>query len=64
MVVQKNKNIEGRRQLSNPPWWKAPPDGVYKINWDAAIHKTRRLINVGIIVRDNMGIVFFFFFFF
>jgi hypothetical protein len=32
MAVKKNKNIVVRRQLATLSRWKAPPDGVYKIN--------------------------------
>ncbi|GLT53802.1 hypothetical protein SLA2020_270480 [Shorea laevis] len=53
-------NMKGDNQevpLHNPivPHWKAPPDGVYKINWDAAIDKSRRIMGVGVIVRDGEG---------
>jgi ribonuclease HI len=53
-------NMKGDNQevsLHNPivPHWKAPPVGVYKINWDAAIDKSRRIMGVGVIVRDGEG---------
>lgn len=35
--------------------WKAPPRGVYKINYDANIDKTRKLMGVGAISRDSEG---------
>lgn len=35
--------------------WKASPIGVYKINWDVAIDKSRKLMGVGVIVRDGVG---------
>lgn len=35
--------------------WKAPPDGMYKINWDVAIDSKNMCMGIGIIVRDCEG---------
>jgi hypothetical protein len=32
--------------------WKAPPIGMYKINWDVAIDSKNMRMGIGIIVRD------------
>jgi hypothetical protein len=34
--------------------WSPPPDGFIKINWNAAINKTKRWIGLGIIARDYL----------
>jgi hypothetical protein len=43
----------------NPPslshQWSKPPQGVYKLNWDAAVDRKQRLIGVGIVARDCKG---------
>ncbi|XP_042951237.1 uncharacterized protein LOC122284558 [Carya illinoinensis] len=35
--------------------WKAPPEGMYKMNWDAALNKSRGLLGVGGLIRDSKG---------
>lgn len=35
--------------------WSPPPYGFIKINWDAAINKTKGWICMGIIARDYLG---------
>ncbi|GLT53412.1 hypothetical protein SLA2020_266820 [Shorea laevis] len=37
------------------PQWKAPSCDVYKINWDIAINKSKKLMGMGVIVRDCNG---------
>lgn len=50
---QKEKNEEVGMPDIVVPGWKVPSCGVYKIKWDAA--KTRKLMSVGVIVRDCEG---------
>jgi ribonuclease HI len=38
------------------PWVK-PPEGKLKINWDAAVCKKKKIMGVGIVIRDHMGVV-------
>jgi hypothetical protein len=35
--------------------WSKPPQGVYKLNWDAAVDRKQRLSGVGIVARDCTG---------
>ncbi|KAF5465302.1 hypothetical protein F2P56_015322 [Juglans regia] len=37
--------------------WKKPPDGKYKINWDAAINVSLGVLGIGAIIRDSQGMV-------
>lgn len=45
--------------LSKPiqPKWRRPPDGVFKLNWDAALHRASHYMGLGIIVHDAEGLV-------
>lgn len=55
VAEQNNNNTEQQQQGTNISRWLAPPCDVYKINWDAAIDKLRKLMGVGVIVRDHEG---------
>jgi hypothetical protein len=46
-----------RVQAMDPPCWQKPPNGRWKINWDAAIHKEAMQMGVGVIIRDEFGSV-------
>jgi hypothetical protein len=35
--------------------WQAPPNGVHKANWDAALNHQSERIDIGIVVRDQEG---------
>jgi isoaspartyl peptidase/L-asparaginase-like protein (Ntn-hydrolase superfamily) len=35
--------------------WKAPPSGMYKANWDAALNPKSERIGIGIVIRDKEG---------
>ncbi|KAG6692602.1 hypothetical protein I3842_10G122900 [Carya illinoinensis] len=35
--------------------WKSPPEGMYKMNWDAAINQPMGLIGIGGLIRDSKG---------
>jgi hypothetical protein len=37
--------------------WMPPPKNTFKINWDASLDKTRRIVGMGIIARDGSGSV-------
>jgi ribonuclease HI len=37
------------------PCWMKPPEGIIKINFDAAINKNTGLVGLGVIARDCMG---------
>ena len=39
------------------PKWKAPPMGFFKINTDAAAFEDGRKSCIGVVIRDNMGVV-------
>jgi hypothetical protein len=49
--IRKN-NKEVRKLDTIVPKWVFPPCGVYKINWDAPIDKTEKMMGVGVMVRD------------
>jgi hypothetical protein len=52
---QKVPTAEVHSPVCPVPTWKAPPWGVFKINWDAAIDKSSKMMGVGVIVRDGEG---------
>jgi ribonuclease HI len=35
--------------------WQKPPQGMLKLNWDAAVDKGSKIMGVGIIIRDHNG---------
>ncbi|XVF78361.1 hypothetical protein PTKIN_Ptkin14bG0125200 [Pterospermum kingtungense] len=37
--------------------WKAPPEGFMKINFDGAVCSRESIRGVGIIIRDNQGVI-------
>ncbi|KAJ0097104.1 hypothetical protein Patl1_28743 [Pistacia atlantica] len=37
------------------PRWQPPPEGIYKVNWDAIVRKENGTIGVGIAIRDWQG---------
>ncbi|XP_041011337.1 uncharacterized protein LOC121255120 [Juglans microcarpa x Juglans regia] len=39
------------------PSWKKPPDGKYKVNWDAALNESLGVLGIGAIIRDSQGMV-------
>jgi hypothetical protein len=44
----------GPSKMSATPWQK-PPEGIIKVNWDAAVDGGRKMIGMGAIVRDSDG---------
>nr|POE82014.1 hypothetical protein CFP56_43174 [Quercus suber] len=38
--------------------WKLPTDVVFRVNVDAAIFFSQRMCGVGVVIRDEMGLVF------
>jgi hypothetical protein len=47
-------NAENNNGVSK---WKAPPPGWCKANWDASIDKNRGQLGIGVVVRDDKGLV-------
>jgi ribonuclease HI len=43
-------------QSSRQTHWIPPPDGVIKVNWDAALNVAKGWIGQGIIARDSKGV--------
>jgi hypothetical protein len=37
--------------------WSKPPVGFVKLNWDAAVDRSKKMVGLGIIARDSRGIV-------
>jgi ribonuclease HI len=56
LQVSQDVNCKGREK--HPPAnerWKTPPKGIMKLNWDAAIDRNKKLMGIGIVVRDFTG---------
>jgi hypothetical protein len=62
------EDLEDYRKISCPPIspgpqsllrvpikWSPPPLGVVKINWDAYVDKTKKLMGIGILAHDHRG---------
>ncbi|KAJ0052838.1 hypothetical protein Pint_03233 [Pistacia integerrima] len=54
---QSRTSPNAHAQILDPssPRWQPPPEGIYKINWDASVRKEDRTIGVGITIRDWQG---------
>ncbi|XP_031254338.1 uncharacterized protein LOC116112328 [Pistacia vera] len=54
---QSRTSLNAHPQIPNPssPRWQPPPEGIYKINWDASVRKEDCTIGVGIAIRDWQG---------
>ncbi|KAJ0042300.1 hypothetical protein Pint_18635 [Pistacia integerrima] len=37
------------------PKWQPPPEGIFKVNWDASVRKENGTIGIGIAIRDWQG---------
>ncbi|KAF5460015.1 hypothetical protein F2P56_019915 [Juglans regia] len=37
--------------------WSPPPEGLFKMNWDASVDKDRGRIGIGVIIRDHKGLM-------
>jgi exonuclease III len=48
------RQVVGPSKMSATPWQK-PPEGIIKVNWDAAVDGGRKMIGMGAIVRDSEG---------
>jgi hypothetical protein len=56
--VNTNKGtVESLTYVEDPNTWKKTLVGIIKVNWDAAIDKTKERIGIGIIVQDHEGAV-------
>jgi ribonuclease HI len=55
---QESSVSEGRKeaQSGKQTCWIPPPDGVIKVNWDAALNVAKGWIGLGIIARDSKGL--------
>lgn len=51
-VVEKNCHS---RTTMRQVRWKKPNMGQVKVNWDAAINKKQRKVEIGVAIRDEMG---------
>jgi ribonuclease HI len=50
--ASQDNGLEGR---TVPGIWKAPRQGWYKVNWDAAVTKKSERIGLGAVIRDHTG---------
>jgi len=41
--------------ISSPAHWSKPPQGYFKMNWDAAVDRDQKWMGVGIVSRDSNG---------
>ena len=47
---------EARLRVNNPPTrWVSPEDGLYKVNYDAAIFDSLGYAGLGVVVKDCIG---------
>ena len=49
-----NSKVRVNHPLANEKW-KTRPRGTMKLNWDAAIDRHKKLMGIGIVVRDFRG---------
>ncbi|XP_042958120.1 uncharacterized protein LOC122293670 [Carya illinoinensis] len=50
--TQNKTSVETNRGSRPHVKWKRPPEGKYKLNWDAAMDVSRGLVGMGAIIRD------------
>ena len=56
--IQVSQDVNRKDGVNHPvanERWKTPPRGTMKINWDAAIDRCKKLMGIGIVVRDFTG---------
>ncbi|XP_042983222.1 uncharacterized protein LOC122312632 [Carya illinoinensis] len=46
---------EGQQTKNSAEKWQSPPANWFKVNWDEAIDKTKCMIGIGIVLRDEKG---------
>ncbi|XP_042978388.1 uncharacterized protein LOC122309093 [Carya illinoinensis] len=52
---QNNSNGQGSMFSGRNQRWTTPPEGIYKLNWDAAINQSLGLMGIGPILRNYNG---------
>ncbi|XP_042983344.1 uncharacterized protein LOC122312724 [Carya illinoinensis] len=55
LARQNNSNGQGAEFSGRNQRWTTPPEGLYKLNWNAAINQSLGLIGIGAILRDCNG---------
>ncbi|XP_042969053.1 uncharacterized protein LOC122301732 [Carya illinoinensis] len=46
---------EGQQTKNLAEKWQSPPANWFKVNWDGAVDKTKCMIGIGVVVRDEKG---------
>jgi hypothetical protein len=54
-VLYQNGEGNGLHRNNELEKWRAPSLGFVKLNWDAALDQQKKLMGVGIVVRDHTG---------
>ncbi|KAJ0096619.1 hypothetical protein Patl1_27305 [Pistacia atlantica] len=56
-LIQSKTSPNAHPLNSDPssPRWQPPPEGIFKVNWDASVGKENGTIGVGIAIRDWQG---------
>jgi ribonuclease HI len=49
--------VDSQQRPKECTHWCPPVQGIYKVNWDAALDSTNNRMGIGIIVRDYLGMV-------
>jgi hypothetical protein len=57
MAANQLENV-GVQIQPNTSYWSAPPTDSLKANWDASINAKEKLVGIGVIIRDEHGLVF------
>ncbi|XP_042987158.1 uncharacterized protein LOC122315356 [Carya illinoinensis] len=57
LELEANRNIRENTQQGEQIQvkWSPPPKNMFKMNWDAAVDKTKCRVGIGVIVRDHRG---------
>lgn len=54
-VARRHADPRARNIARQADIWRKPPQGLVKINWDAAVDKEKDIIGMGVIIRDSSG---------
>ncbi|XP_042954641.1 uncharacterized protein LOC122291055 [Carya illinoinensis] len=55
LAIQDRVSCRAAETSKSPQKWTTPPEGEYKLNWDAAINQPLNQVGIGDIIRDCSG---------